>query len=81
MKKQSIDAELVKCFAVDGGWELLEKQPDPAYMRFVRNGVYLDIWRTGTIRLRNITDPYYINTFYRDNSMERIKEIFSIPEE
>ena len=76
-REPKFEHELLKCIADDEGWRLVDPQPDKYYLRFFKGDKYIDIWnKSGTLRLRKRTDPTYKNQYYREGSLDKIKEIF-----
>ena len=76
-REPKFEHTLLKCIADDEGWKLIDPQPDKFYLRFFKDDKYIDIFnKSGTLRLRKRTDPTYINKYYRDGDIEKIKEIF-----
>lgn len=70
-----MDIELIKCFANDNGWELVDPQPDKWYLRFIKGSVIFDLWfTTGTIRIIKDNKP----TYFKDNDIKMVEERFKV---
>jgi len=70
-----MDIDTIKCLADDNGWKYADPQPDNHYLRFVKNGVILDLWNTtGTIRIIKDNKAEH----FRDNTPKMIEDKFKI---
>jgi len=60
--------EIIKCTALDKGWEFAEIQPDKQYTRFRKFEDIFDVWHTLTVRIIKNNKTSY----YRDNTEEDV---------
>ena len=68
-----MNTELIKCIAIDNGWEISDRQPDDNFIRFIKKQSIIDIWySTGTVRYITEEKTYY----YRDNTEGDYNSIF-----